>query len=170
MKRIIGIAIATLIVTSSAANASAWRTVVGEDIFSDGKQATLLARMSHVHGIFARCEGGELSFAVIERSDWINALADAPVSIIYKVDGQPPVRVPGARFYPHNDTFVGVGTDDRRAVIAALRNLKSAKKTVSAGFEAPIGGKNVRASGSVSASGSSAAISEFARACGIDIK
>lgn len=158
-------ALAAILVSTPAAIASSWTVKGGEDLFSSSGKATLLSFIDSSSGIYAQCENKKVSLSFIFRENWDPAYENVSVDFVYRVDNSANI-IRRAKFYQHNDKFIGVAIHHGYDSIVALNAFSKAKKSILVGFDFGKG----RASESASIRGSTAAIKRFWDACDIDVQ
>lgn len=149
--------------TASTVSASPWVLTSEDDLFSSRGTATLISLTNRGAGIHARCASGKVELSLIFEQKWDNILDDVPVDFVYRIDKSANV-IRRAKFYKHNDNFIGVSIHYGYDAIVALDALSMAKKSILVGFDA---GKD-RASEPIPIKGSTVAIRRFWEECGID--
>lgn len=153
----------TALIISCNAQAD-WASQVDDDLFSGGKQAMLLGTIADMNGVTFDCTRDTLSMAYIEKGSF-NAGGAVPVTIIVKVDGNEPVKFEGS-FTKRNEEYIQASTSEGE-IKKVLSQLKQAKSKMLIGLN--IKSVNKKRSFSADATGSTKAVTEFAKACEINI-
>lgn len=156
---------ATCIAVAPSIAHADWLTKVEDDIFSDGKKATMLGAISVGSSLIADCTtGGPVSLAYAETGEWQDGLELLKFRLLVKIDSSPVREFVGTAGQRNEKTWqVEAASGDD--VLAAIKAMADSKKQVLVGLQEPI--TNIKYSGTVTARGSSRAVKQFLEACGL---
>ncbi|MDQ0316814.1 hypothetical protein [Amorphus orientalis] len=150
-----------------AGGASAqWATDVKDDLFSDGKTATMIGSAGPNYGIYVSCssEEADVSFAYIEKSSWESGLEAVPAKLAIQVDGGQKHFLNGY-FYQHNNDFIGVKSDQSELIRGILRDIRDAQRQIVVGVRVEL--FDTTATVDFSVAGSTKATSKLFDSCNL---
>ncbi|EAT6024883.1 hypothetical protein GZ440_003556 [Salmonella enterica] len=160
-----GILVLGLMLMSGSAFAE-WDTKVEDDAFSDGHTATMMGAESLLNGVAFDCSSDSLSVSYIEQADSKKVTENIPVDMLFRVDGNEPVKFNGHTVV-RNNNYYGIVGNDVDAIKVLLAQLRQAKRRILVGIKSQENDKKM--SFSLNASGSTTAVNKFIKACNIDL-
>lgn len=159
-------AAAALGILSTSAAIADWHTEVEEDLFSDGKKATMVGMMDASHFLFIRCTNqSDLEIAFIEKGEWEEGMSLVPLELVVRVDENDRHTSKGA-FYKHNADFYGLRFESLEDKWLLVKQIAEARRQIQIGVLIRV--SDQKWSGSMSASGSTKSARRLMEACNVE--
>lgn len=160
--------IATVFLLTPVLAHAQWVTNTEDDIFNDGKKATLIGTLKNTSSaIVFDCTKKELGVSYIEKDDTSDVSESSSVAeIVFKIDKNPSVAMDGS-FSRRNDQYIAIAADDGDKIKTILRLISDAKGKVLIGIQGKDGGNQASFTGN--ASNSTNAVNKFVSACDIKL-
>ncbi|WP_323149396.1 hypothetical protein [Pseudomonas oryzihabitans] len=163
MKNLKWMSVAALMGVCISANAE-WRTFVEDDVISDAKTAMLVGAVDGMHRLVFDCDSSSLTMSLLEDGKWREGMRSVGGKLVVKVD-KAEKNTFSVALHPRNEKAIAMRTEEAEKIKKLLGQIRESKSKVLLGFV--IESADIKWTGEADTYGSTKAVDQFTKACGI---